>query len=233
MADKTFVEILQEKTDACRLMDAPLSVRLKSVADEVRRLSPDFAAIVDRMVARLGANGVGLGAPKPGESMPDFVLPDSEGRLVSLSSLLEDGPLVVSFNRGHWCPYCQLNVDALARAAPEIKALGADVVAISPETRRYANELKQYAKAPFPILTDMDGGYALEANLLFWVGEEKRAAMQAGGFDIEPFQGNSTWMLPIPATFVVSQDGSVKSRFIDPDYRHRMEIEDLLAALKS
>jgi len=233
MADKTFVEILQEKTDACRLMDAPLSVRLKSVADEVRRLSPDFADIVDRMVARLGANGVGLGAPKPGESMPDFVLPDSEGRLVSLSSLLEDGPLVVSFNRGHWCPYCQLNVDALARAAPEIKALGADVVAISPETRRYANELKQYAKAPFPILTDMDGGYALEANLLFWVGEEKRAAMRAGGFDIEPFQGNSTWMLPIPATFVVSQDGSVKSRFIDPDYRHRMEIEDLLAALKS
>jgi len=233
MAEKTFVEILQEKTDACRLMDAPLSVRLKSVADEVRRLSPDFADIVDRMVARLGANGVGLGAPKPGESMPDFVLPDSEGRLVSLSSLLEDGPLVVSFNRGHWCPYCQLNVDALARAAPEIKALGADVVAISPETGRYANELKQYAKAPFPILTDMDGGYALEANLLFWVGEEKRAAMRAGGFDIEPFQGNSTWMLPIPATFVVSQDGSVKSRFIDPDYRHRMEIEDLLAALKS
>jgi len=231
MADKTFVEILQEKTDACRLMDAPLSVRLKSVADEVRRLSPDFADIVDRMVARLGANGVGLGAPKPGESMPDFVLPDSEGRLVSLSSLLEDGPLVVSFNRGHWCPYCQLNVDALARAAPEIKALGADVVAISPETRRYANELKQYAKAPFPILTDMDGGYALEANLLFWVGEEKRAAMKAGGFDIEPYQGNETWMLPIPATFVVGQDGVVKSRFIDPDYRHRMEIEDLLAAL--
>jgi len=233
MADKTFVEILQEKTDACRLMDAPLSTRLKSVADEVRRLSPEFADVVDRMVARLAANGVGLAAPQPGEPMPDFMLPDGDGRLVSLSGLLEDGSVVVSFNRGHWCPYCQLNVDALAKAVPEIKVLGAQVVAISPETRRYANELKDYAKAPFPILTDMDGGYALEANLLFWVGEEKRDAMKAGGFDIEPYQGNQTWMLPIPATFIVGKDGVVKSRFIDPDYRHRMEIDDLLAALRA
>jgi len=233
MADKSFVDILQEKTDACRLMDAPLSERLKSVADEVRRLSPGFADIVDRMVARLAANGVGLAAPKPGEPMPDFMLPDGDGHLVSLSGLQQSGPVVVSFNRGHWCPYCQLNVDALAKAVPEIKALGAQVVAISPETRRYANELRDYAKAPFPILTDMDGGYALEANLLFWVGEEKRDAMKAGGFDIEPYQGNQTWMLPIPATFIVGQDGMVRSRFIDPDYRHRMEIDDLLAALRT
>jgi peroxiredoxin len=93
--------------------------------------------------------------------------------------------------------------------------------------------LRNYAKAPFPILTDMDGGYALEANLLFWVGEEKRDAMKAGGFDIEPYQGNETWMLPISATFIVGKDGLVKSRFIDPDYRHRMEIDDLLAALRA
>lgn len=233
MADKTFAEILQEKTDACRLMDAPLSVRLKAVADEVRRLSPQFADVVDRMVARLAANGVGLAAPRPGEPMPDFVLPDGDGHLVGLSDLLEKGPVIVSFNRGHWCPYCQLNVDALAKAAPEIAKLGAQIVAISPETRRYANDLKDYAKAPFPILTDMDGGYALEANLLFWVGEEKRQAMTAGGFDIAPYQGNETWMLPIPATFVVGADGVVTSRFIDPDYRHRMEIDDLLAALRA
>lgn len=233
MADKTFVEILQEKTDACRLIDAPLSVRLKAVADEVGRLSPEFADVVDRMVARLAANGVGLSAPVPGEAMPEFVLPDSDGRLVSLSELLETGPVVVSFNRGHWCPYCQLNVDALAKAVPDIKVLGGQVVAISPETRRFAKELKDYAKAPFPVLTDIDGGYALETNLLFWVGEEKRDAMKAGGFDIEPYQGNETWMLPIPATFVVGKDGLVKSRYIDPDYRHRMEIDDLLAALRN
>jgi len=233
MADKTLDEILQETTEACRTMDAPLSARLKRVADEVRRLSPPFADIVDRMVSRLAANGVGLAAPRPGEPMPEFVLPDSEGRLISLSNLLTTGPVVVSFNRGHWCPYCQLGVDALAKAAPEIEALGAQVVAISPEIREYSAELKAYAKAPFPILTDLDGGYALETNLLFWVGDEKREAMKAGGFDIEPYQGNATWMLPIPATFVVNRDGTVKTRFVDPDYRHRMDIEELLAALRA
>ncbi len=233
MADKTHVEILQEKTDACRLMDAPLSARLKTVADEVRRLSPEFADTVDRMVAGLAANGIGLTAPRPGEPMPEFVLPDSDGHLVSLAALLEQGMVVVSFNRGHWCPYCQLNVDALAKAAPEIQALGGQVAVISPETQSYTKAMKDYTKAPFPILTDMDGGYALETNLLYWVGDDKRDAMKAGGYDIEPYQGNNTWMLPIPATFVVGRDGIVKARFVDPDYRHRMEIDDLLAALKA
>lgn len=113
MAEKSFVEIIDDTTDAARRLDAPLSVRLKVVADEVRRLSPTFADIVDRIVARLADNGVGLAAPKPGEPMPEFVLPDETGQLVSLSQLLEKGPAVISFNRGHWCPYCRLNVDAL------------------------------------------------------------------------------------------------------------------------
>jgi hypothetical protein len=83
------------------------------------------------------------------------------------------------------------------------------------------------------ILSDIDGGYALELNLLFRVGDEKREAMRASGFDIAPYQSNESWMLPIPATFVVGRDGLVKARHIDPDYRHRMETDDLLAALKS
>ena len=97
-------------------MDAPLSARLEALADEVRQLSPEFAETVERMVARLADSGVGLAAPRPGDAMPEFVLPDETGRLVSLSGLLRAGPVVVSFNRGHWCPYCRLNVDALAKA---------------------------------------------------------------------------------------------------------------------
>jgi peroxiredoxin len=79
----------------------------------------------------------------------------------------------------------------------------------------------------------MNNGYALELNLMFWVGDEKREAMQAGGFDIAPYQGNETWMLPVPATFIVGQDGVVKARYIDPDYPKRMDLDKLLAALKS
>ena len=94
-------------------------------------------------------------------------------------------------------------------------------------------ELKRYAKAPFHVLSDLDGGYALELNLLFWVGDDMRQAMTAGGVDIAPFQGNETWMLPVPATFIVGQDGCVTARFVDPDYRRRIEIDDLIDALRS
>ena len=231
MAEKTFAELLEETTENSRLMDAPLGERLKAVADEVARLSPEFAGVVERMVARLEANGVGQSAPQIGERMPDFVLPDEQGTLVRLENLLERGPVVVSFHRGHWCPYCRLNADGLARIAPDLKRLGAQIVAISPETHRYAAELKSYANAPFPVLADVDGGYALQLNLLFWVGDEKREAMQAGGFDIAAFQGNETWMLPIPATFIVGQDGLVKARYIDPDYRRRVDLEVIVGAV--
>jgi peroxiredoxin len=232
MADKTFAEILDAATDQSRDMEAPLRERLQAVADEVRRVSPEFADTVDRMVARLKAAHVGETAPRPGEPMPDFVLPDEGGRLVRLADLLEKGPVVLSFNRGHWCPYCRLNVAGLAEIAPEVERLGARIVAISPERARYAGELKAYAKAPFPVLADINNGYALELNLLFWVGDEKREAMQSGGYDIAPFQGNDSWMLPVPATFVVGRDGVVKARYIDPDYRRRMELDDVLAALR-
>ena len=233
MTEKTFVQILEDATDRSRDMNVPLGERLKAVADEVRSLSPEFADIVDRMVARLVANNVGQSAPQPGEPMPDFILPDEAGRLVRLTDLLDKGPVVLSFHRGHWCPYCRLNADGLAKIAPEVESLGAQIVAISPEKGRYGAELKSYAKAPFPVLADINNGYALELNLLFWVGDEKRKAMEAGGFDIVPYQGNETWMLPIPATFIVGRDGVVKARHIDPDYRKRMDLDELLAALKS
>jgi peroxiredoxin len=233
MAENSFAEILEAVTEKSRLMDAPLGERLRAVADEVARLSPEFAGVVNRMVARLEASSVGQSAPRPGEPMPDFMLPDEAGRLVRLADLLKEGPVVLSFHRGHWCPYCRLNADALASIAPQVARLGGQIIAISPEKRQYGAALKSYAKAPFPVLSDIGNGYALELNLLFWVGDEKREAMRAGGFDIAPYMGNESWMLPIPATFIVGQDGVVKARYIDPDYRHRMDVDALLDALKS
>lgn len=231
MAEKTVAELLQQTTEDSRMMDAPLSMRLQAVADAVRRLRPEFTAVVDRMVARLEANEVGRNAPDVGEPMPEFILPDQDGRLVRLGELLEAGPVVVSFNRGHWCPYCRLNADGLAEIAPEVRRLGGKIVAISPETHRYGAALRDYADAPFPVLTDLDNGYALLLNLAFWVGDEKRVAMKESGFDIEPYNGNNTWMLPVPATFVVGRDGLVKARYIDPDYRRRMELDAIVEAV--
>ncbi len=233
MTEKTFAEVLELATEASRLVDAPLGERLKAVADEVDRLSPEFSGVVARLLARLESNSVGQNAPRVGEAMPDFIMPDETGKLVRLSGLLEHGPVVVSFHRGHWCPYCRLNADGLAGIAAEVRHLGAQIVAISPETHRYGAELKSCANGAFPVLADIDNGYALQLNLLFWVGDEKREAMVARGLDITPYQGNDSWMLPIPATFIIGRDGMVRARYIDPDYRRRMDLDLILDALRS
>ncbi|HEY7297383.1 MAG TPA: AhpC/TSA family protein, partial [Xanthobacteraceae bacterium] len=114
----------------------------------------------------------------------------------------------------------------------QISAKGGQIVAIMPDREQFASELKNAGQIPFPILTDMDNGYALSLNLAIWLGTEMQN-MMADRQDLSSYQGNSSWMLPIPATFVVGQDSRVKARFVDPDYRKRMAIEDLLAALRA
>lgn len=215
----------------CRDMDGTLNEQLRAYADASRAVFPAYGEAVDRLVARLGGNGGGDTAPRPGDPMPPFMLPDEGGRLVALSSLLEHGPLSLMFFRGHWCPYCRLNVRAVVQALDRIKALGAQVVAVMPETQEFTGQLKAESGASFPILTDLDNGYALSLNLAIWLGTEIQQLLSYQ--DMARFHGNDGWMLPIPAVFVVGRDGIVKARFVDPDFRKRMEIDDLIAALES
>jgi len=163
--------------------------------------------------------------------MPDFLLPDHDGRLVSLDELLAKGPTAVMFHRGHWCPYCRINVGALVRARQQISQHGGQLVIITPETQQYAQMFKLQTSAPFPVLTDVDNGYALSLNLAIWLGPELRDLLEQLGRPLSNYHGNDAWMLPIPATFVVAQDGRIKARFVDPDFRRRMDIDQLVAAL--
>ena len=215
----------------CREMEGTLAEQLTAYAAAGREIFPAYSEAVDRLVARICENGGGENAPRPGEILPSFMLPDENGRLVSLTSLLSQGPVAVMFFRGHWCPYCRLNVRAVIAAQDRIKALGAQTIAIMPETQEFTGKFKIDSGAPFPVLTDLDNGYALSLNLAIWLGSEIQRLLSYQ--DLSNFQGNDGWMLPIPATFVVGQDGVVKARFVDPDFRRRMEIEDLLAALKA
>ena len=233
MTSKPLAEALEEAFQHCRDMDASLSERLDSLAQAVRKLSPPFADAVDRLVTRLQKSGVGETAPQVGEPLPPFHLPDEAGRIVSLDALLSKGPIAVTFHRGHWCPYCRLNTNVLAQAQKEVEREGCQIVAIMPDRQQFAEELKNESKARFAILTDMDNGYALSLNLVFWVGMEMEQMISAAGWDIPNYQGNTSWLLPIPATFVVDQDRRVKARFVDPDYRKRMAVENMLAALRS
>ena len=215
----------------CRDMEGTLAEQLTAYAAAGREIFPAYSEAVDRLVARINENGGGENAPRPGEVMPTFILPDETGRLISLTSLLAQGPVAVMFFRGHWCPHCRLNMRAVIEAQDRIKALGAQTIAIMPETQEFTGKFKGESGAPFPVLTDLDNGYALSLNLAIWLGSEIQRLLSYQ--DLSNFQGNDGWMLPIPATFVVGRDGVVKARFVDPDFRRRMEIEDLLAALKA
>jgi peroxiredoxin len=212
-------------------MEGTLREQLEAYAAASRGIFPAYGEAVDRLVERVNQNGGGENAPRPGDAMPDFMLPDESGKLVTLNSLTAKGPVAVMFFRGHWCPYCGLNVRAVSQAMDRIRAIGAQVVAIMPELQEYAQKFKAQSGAPFPVLTDLDNGYALSLNLAIWLDTEIQHLLSYQ--DLPGFHGNEGWVLPIPATFVVGRDGIVKARFVDPDFRRRMEIDDLLAALRS
>jgi peroxiredoxin len=215
-----------------RDLDVTLREQLCTFAETVRRDQPEFAAAVDRLVTRLRRYGAGESAPQIGDPMPPFLLPDETAQMVSLDELLNRGPVAVTFHRGHWCPYCRININALVQAQKELSADGGQIIAIMPDRQKFVADLKLQSNVPFPILSDKDNGYALSLNLTVWVGAEIQK-MMVGRLDLPTFQGNSSWMLPIPATFVVGRDGLIRARFIDPDYRKRMMIADMMAAMRS
>jgi peroxiredoxin len=233
MAERMLSDLLEDAFVRCRELDVPLADRLQAFANETRRLGPPFAAAIDALVSRLSESNAGATAPKVGEPMPAFMLPDEQGRLVRLDDLLGAGPVAIAFNRGQWCPYCRINIDALARAEEEVSAERRHIAAIVPDRQRFAMWLKTDAQAPFPVFTDVDNGYAMSLGLAIWVGEEMKRLMVKSGWDPSVTQGTDNWMLPIPATFIVGTDGIIRARFVDPDYRMRMAIEDMLAALRS
>ena len=209
-----------------------LSEQLDAASRSVKERRPDFADAIDRMVGRLKEGGAGTQAPQVGEEMPPFYLPDEHGRVVSLNELIARGPVAVTFHRGHWCPFCRISINALVRAHDEVSSTGGQIVAVMPERQQFISDLTATSKAPFLVLTDMDNGYAMSLGLAIWLGDELQKII-SHRHDLSEYQGNDTWVVPIPATFVVGRDGRVKARFVDPDYRKRMAIEDLLAAMRA
>lgn len=218
--------------ERCREMDAPLCDRLGALDEEMHAQLPGFQEATDRLVARLRDTGVGSAAPQVGDVMPDFLLPDCSGRLVGLDDLLEAGPVALVFHRGHWCSYCRLSVDALAKAAETARATGLRIVAVVPDIQEFAATFAADAHGAIPVLCDVDNGYAASLNLVVWMGDEMLTLTKKAGVDLPRYQGNDSWSLPIPAAFVIGPDRRVLARFVDPDYRRRMPIEDMLAAAR-
>ena len=213
--------------------DAPLGEQLAVLTAGFRQARPEISSAYDTLIDRLALVKLGGAGPQPGEPMPDFVLPDQDGHLTSLSSLLATGPLVVSLNRGHWCPYCRLETRALAGAQGRFAGLGAGVVSIVPERAEYVRRMRRANGLEFPVLCDIDVGYALTLGLVIWIGEEVSRRYLEAGIDLALFHGGTGQVLPVPATFVVGADGLVKACYVDPDFRQRMAMEDIEAALRT
>ena len=151
---------------------------------------------------------------------------DSDGHLVDLASLVSKGPLMISFNRGRGATIAGWS--CMRSPAPILNRRGRRG-GVDRAGTRYAR--LEATGLPFRVLTDLDLAYALSLGLVFWVGDKIKQTYRQFGIDLEQFQGHGGWMLPIPATLVIGTDDRVKARFVDPDFRHRMAIEDILRAL--
>jgi peroxiredoxin len=222
--------LAEELAEIC-VMDAPLWQRLEAFVAAQRAHGSPFADASQILVDRLKAGDVGNGAPEVGETMPSFLLPDQKGRLVGLDDLIAEGPLVLSFNRGHWCPFCRIELSTLAQAHEEFAGLGARIVSVMPERQAYVGRLPRNIVDRLTIVSDIDNAYALSLGLTMWLGDELKHMMLAAGVSLEEAHGNADWFVPVPATFVLGTDGRVVARMVEPDFRRRMNIEDIRRAL--
>ena len=219
--------------DVIRCLSVPLAEKLQAYSKWQALSQPEFKLLNDRLFERLAASGAAEGALRSGAPLLPFTLPDSDGRLVSTGDCLKSGPLIVSFNRGYWCPYCRLELLALEEIFERVKKLGGTIISITPQRAPAANQLKEMCETTFSMLCDIDNGYALECGLMMSIGEAFDQAFREFGVDLATDQGNDGQFLPIPATYVVGQDGLIVADYVHPDIRKRMAPEKILDALES
>ena len=210
-----------------------------TLASELSAFKANFVKDVPKQVLEtfmaktqeLAATGIVDTAIHVGDTAPDFTLPDSQGNSVSLSKLLQKGPVVLTFYRGGWCPYCNLTVRAFQKALPEIQAKGATFVAISPELPDYINKTKEDAKLTFPVLSDLGLKVASQYGIKFVLDPELQAIYNQFGLDVNGHNGDKSFQLPLPATYVIHTDGEVKYAFVNVDYSQRAEPAKAIAAI--
>jgi peroxiredoxin len=212
-------------------------VSLREQLDEqwrrTRERSPDIRKAYEALVSDLERSGLIGQALKAGDAMPAFELPNVEGRLITSAELLEHGPLVLSFFRGGWCPYCRLELKALQESLPEIERRGAALTAITPDTGAALGATKRTNQLGYQVLSDVDNGVGLTFGLIFRVPPAVRELYLRLGIDLGARHGNATgeWLLPVPATYIVDRDGIIRHAELDPDFKRRMEPSEIVRVL--
>jgi peroxiredoxin len=196
-----------------------------------KRVPADRQAIMERHIAQL-RDGLAKKALKTGDRAPAIVLGNVHGKTVNVGTQLKNGPVVVTFYRGGWCPYCNLELRAFQQILPDIKAAGASLVAISPEKPDDTLTTAQKNSLSFEVLSDVGQKVGRAFGLVYQFSDELKSAYGGFGLDVPSKNGADEWALPISATYVIDRDGMIIYAYTDPDYRDRADPLDVLKVLK-
>lgn len=212
---------------------ATLKPQLDAMRENFATKAPaDVIALYDKGIRDVAAGGVTETALKVGAKAPEFTLPDAKGESVALATLLAKGPVVVTWYRGAWCPYCNIQLREYQKAMPELTALGANLVAISPQTPDNSLTTQQKNELSFNVLSDKSNAVARQYGIAYTLPPEIAASFK-GKLDLVKFNGDESNELPLSATYVIGTDGVIRYAFVDADYRNRAEPADIIAALRA
>jgi len=214
---------LQDKLDALREAFENGRFPLVPTQDQLDTMRRATQALVD--------GGEVDRALKAGDVAPEFTLRDADGNGVSSRSLLGRGPIVATFYRGVWCPYCNYDLQALEEVRPEIEARGASLVAISPQTQANSRKSQRDNKLGFPILSDPGAAVASRFGLRFALPDDLMEVYRQFGNDLARINDDPAWVLPMPARYVIGSDGVIAYAEVNPDYTRRPDPSELLPVL--
>ncbi len=197
-------------------------------AQSASRVSPEVQERGRARRAQLVASGIAEKSLKAGETAPDFTLPDAYGKPVKLSALLAHGPVVLTFYRGDWCPFCNLTLRAYQKILPEINALHATLVAISPQNPDNTLLTVEHKELTYPVLSDVGNLVARLYRLVWSIPEDQRSTFA----NLPQYNGDDAWELPMTGTFVIAPDGKIKLASVDADWTHRLEPQVIVETLR-
>jgi peroxiredoxin len=197
-----------------------------------KRVPPERQAIMQRHIDQLRTGAIARSMLKVGDRAPAIVLTNAKGQTVDVATLLKKGPVIVTFYRGGWCPYCNFELKAYQEILPEIAAAGASLVAISPEKPDDSLSTAEKNALSFEVLSDVGQNVGRAFGLVYDFTDELKSAYQGFNLDISARNGTpDQWALPVSATYVIGRDGIIIYAYTDPDYRDRADPREVLAAL--
>jgi peroxiredoxin len=196
-----------------------------------RDRSPEERAVRAAAITAVANSKVPANALGVGETIPRIQLPDASGRVVDSTELLGHGPLVICFYRGGWCPYCNIELRALQACLDQIRALGATLVAISPELPDHSLSTTEKNELTFPVLSDHGNLLARQFRLTHQIALQVVRYQLGNGNDVAAINGSDVAEVPLPATYVVDRGGVARYAFVAADYTQRAEPDDILDAL--